>query len=81
MMLCYHDGGLSLLAYSDSSFLDDPDDGKSTSRYVFLLGRGAISWSSKKHECTVMSTTEAEYVACALAAMEAVWIRHFLLDL
>ena len=28
-----------------------------------------------------MLTTEAEYVACALAAMEAVWIRRFLLDL
>ena len=28
-----------------------------------------------------MSTTEAEYIACALAAMEAVWIRRFLLDL
>lgn len=81
MMLCYHDGDLSLLAYSDSSFSDDPNDNKSTSGYVFLPGRGAISWSNKKQYCTVMSTMKAEYVACALAAMEAVWIRRFLLDL
>ncbi|XXG84444.1 hypothetical protein AAC387_Pa10g1957 [Persea americana] len=45
MMLCYLGGGLSLLAYRDSSFSDDSDDGKSTSGYVFLLGGGAISWS------------------------------------
>ena len=81
IMLCYHGGGLSLLAYSGSSFSNDPDNGKSTSGYVFLLGRGVISWSSQKQHCAIMLTTEAKYVACPLVAMEAVWIRCFLLDL
>lgn len=48
MMLCYQGGGLSLLSYNDFSFSDNPDDGKTTSSYVFLLGGGAISLSSKK---------------------------------
>ena len=80
-MLCYYGGGLSLLAYSDLTFLNNPDDSKSTSEYVLLLGGGAISCSSKKHECTVMLITKAEYVAWALVTMEAIWISRFLLDL
>ncbi len=45
--LCY-DGvnGDGLHGYSDSSMGDHTDDRHSTSSYVFLLGNGAISWSS-----------------------------------
>ena len=45
--LCY-DGinGDGLHGYSDSSMGDHTDDRHSTSGYVFLLGNGAISWSS-----------------------------------
>lgn len=48
MMLCYQGGGLSLLSYNEFSFSDNPDNGKTTSRSVFLLGGRAISLSSKK---------------------------------
>lgn len=71
-MLCYQGGDLTIVAYTNSSFSDDPDDGKTICGYIFLLGGGAIFWTSKKQESTVMSTMEAEYVGCVEAAIEAV---------
>ncbi|GJY48643.1 zinc finger, CCHC-type containing protein [Tanacetum coccineum] len=37
-----------LKVYSDASWINHAEDSSSTSRWVFLLGRGAISWASKK---------------------------------
>ncbi|KAL4188208.1 hypothetical protein AMTRI_Chr09g42940 [Amborella trichopoda] len=56
----------------------DPNDAKSTSGYVFMLGGGVVSWKPKKQDIVALSTMEAEYVACCLAAKEAVWIKKFL---
>ncbi|GJV78751.1 putative ribonuclease H-like domain-containing protein [Tanacetum coccineum] len=47
------------------------DDCKSTSGGLQFLGGKLVSWSSKKQDCTAMSTAEAEYVslsACFLLA-------------
>ncbi|GKE54774.1 hypothetical protein Tco_1489930, partial [Tanacetum coccineum] len=42
------------------------DTRKSTSGGIQFLGDKLVSWMSKKHDCTAMSTAEAEYVAlCA----------------
>ncbi|GJW72771.1 hypothetical protein Tco_0132141 [Tanacetum coccineum] len=41
------------------------DTRKSTSGGIQFLGDELIGWSSKKQECTAMSTAEAEYVAFA----------------
>jgi len=38
------------------------------------VGEGVIAWSSKKQPCVALSTAEAEYVALASAAQEAVWL-------
>ncbi|KAF2319994.1 hypothetical protein GH714_021778 [Hevea brasiliensis] len=54
-----------LFGFSDSDFAGDPDDRKSTSEFVFMLGSGAVSWSSKKQQIVTLSTTEAEFVAGA----------------
>ena len=59
----------------------DLDESKSTSGYVFNLGRGAISWCSKKQDCIALSTMDVEYVACCLATHEVIWLRSFLQDL
>ena len=53
----------------------------STSKYVFTLGGGAISWRSVKQSSIADSTMEAEYIAASEAAKEAVWLKNFLLDL
>nr|GEV67454.1 Gag-Pol polyprotein [Tanacetum cinerariifolium] len=49
------------------------DTRKSTSGGIQFLGDKLVSWMSKKHDCTTMSSTEAEYVAlsarCAQSAI------------
>jgi hypothetical protein len=67
------------IGYSDA-------DGMSTegrhaiSGYVFTIGTGAVSWSSKRQDLVTLSTTEAEYVAQTHAAKEAIWLRSFVAD-
>ena len=72
---------LTVQGYTDSDFQSDIDDRKSISRFVFTLGKGTISWRSRKQDTTADSTTEAEYIATSEAAKEAVWIRKFIQEL
>ncbi|GJY21389.1 zinc finger, CCHC-type containing protein [Tanacetum coccineum] len=37
--------------YTDASWISNTEDNSSTSSWVFFLGRGAISWASKKQTC------------------------------
>lgn len=67
-----------LIAYADSDYAGDVDDRKSASGYVFLLGTGAISWSSKKQPVVTLSTTEAEFFAAASCACQGVWLRRII---
>ncbi|KAG9447753.1 hypothetical protein H6P81_013881 [Aristolochia fimbriata] len=46
-----------------------------------MFGGGAITWKSKKQDCVVQSTMEAEYVSMNLATREAVYLRKFLRSL
>ena len=63
-----------LHGYADSDFAGDIDDAKSTGGYTFLMGNGAICWSSKKQSTVATSTTHAEYIAGFEAAREAAWL-------
>ncbi|XP_073121919.1 secreted RxLR effector protein 161-like [Henckelia pumila] len=72
---------LTIYGYTDSDFQSDIDDRKSTSGFVLNLGKGAVSWRSRKQDTTADSTTEAEYVAASEAAKEAIWIRKFVQEL
>jgi hypothetical protein len=67
----------TLVGYSDSSY-GNATKHRSTSAYVFIMANGPVSWCSRKQPITAMSTTEAEYIAAAEAAKQAIWIRHFL---
>ena len=69
------------IGYTDSDFLSDRESRKSTSRYVFTLGGGGISWRTVQQSSIANSTMEAEYIAASEAAKEAVWLKNFLLDL
>nr|GEV84327.1 hypothetical protein [Tanacetum cinerariifolium] len=56
------------------------DDCKSTSGGLQFLGRKLIRWSSKKQDCTAMSTAEAEYVSLSACCAQVIWMRTQLLD-
>ncbi|KAL6224932.1 hypothetical protein ACLB2K_003787 [Fragaria x ananassa] len=57
------------------------DDMRSTSGYAFTIGSGIFSWSSKKQETTALSSAEAEYVAAASSACQAIWLRRIFEDI
>lgn len=71
-------GSKNLVAYTDSDYVGDVEDRKSTSGYAFLLSSGVVSWSSKKQPIVTLSTTEAEFVAAASCASQVVWMRRIL---
>ena len=48
---------LKVVGHSDSDFVGCPDSRKSTSGYVFLLAKWAISWRSIKQSLVATSTT------------------------
>lgn len=48
---------------------------------MITLAGGPVSWSSQRQKTVATSTMDAEYIACAEAAKEAVWIRNFINDL
>nr|GEV66683.1 retrovirus-related Pol polyprotein from transposon TNT 1-94 [Tanacetum cinerariifolium] len=50
----------------------------SVNEYVFVLSGGVVDWKSAKQSTTVMSSTEAGYIAAAKASMKAVWMRKFI---
>ncbi|RVW92102.1 Retrovirus-related Pol polyprotein from transposon TNT 1-94 [Vitis vinifera] len=72
---------LEVVGYSDSDFGGCSDDRKSTSRYIFMLAGGAISWKSVKQSLIASSTMYAEFVACYGASSQAVWLRNLISEL
>ncbi|GKD76680.1 hypothetical protein Tco_1339301 [Tanacetum coccineum] len=74
------DSGFELIAYSDADLAGCNDDYKSTSGGIQFLGDKLVSWSSKKHDCTAMSTAKAEYVSLSPCCAQVIWMRTQLLD-
>jgi len=72
---------LPLVGYADSDWANDLDDRKSTSGFLFQVYGNTVMWCSKKQPIVTCSTTEAEYVSAATAAMEASWFIKVLSDL
>ncbi|KAL0426860.1 UNVERIFIED_CONTAM: Retrovirus-related Pol polyprotein from transposon TNT 1-94 [Sesamum latifolium] len=60
--------------YVDSDYAGDLDDRRSITGYVFTLGGGPICWKSTVQSIVALSTTEAEYMAVAEVAKEALWL-------
>ncbi len=69
-----------MLGYSDADWGGDLEDRRSTIRFVFMIGGGAISWSSKQQPTIALSTTEAEYMANTQATKEAIWMTKLMMD-
>ena len=75
------DSPLTLRAYSDAGWADDPDTRRSTTGYCIFLGTSLISWRSKRQEVVSRSSTEAEYRAMADTTLEIHWLCEFLSDI
>ena len=71
----------SVVGYVDSDYAGDLDDRRSTTGYVFTLAGGPICWKSSVQSIVAMSTTEAEYMAVAEAAKEALWLTGLVREL
>ncbi|GKC93912.1 hypothetical protein Tco_1159354, partial [Tanacetum coccineum] len=67
-----------LKGYSDASWINHVEDSSSTTRWVFLLRGGTISWASKKQTCITSSTMEYEFVGLVVASKEAEWLRNLI---
>jgi transposase InsO family protein len=67
-----------LTGYSDADWAGDVNQRRSTTGYVFQLCGGAVSWQSKRQRTIAQSTVEAEYMAAASGAKEAIWLRSLL---
>ena len=70
-----------MIGYSDSDWGGDTESHKSTSGYVFNIGSGAVSWSSKKQSVVALSSTEAEYIALCATGCQALWLRWMMNEL
>ena len=70
-----------LVGYTDSDWTGSLDDRKSTSRYMFHMGLGAISWASKKQPIVSQSTAKTKYIAENGATCQAILLRRILIDL
>jgi len=73
-----NDCDVELISYSDSDWVINPDDRKSTLGYAFNIGTSVMSWSIKKQQIVSLSSIEPEYKALCNATCEVVWLRRIL---
>ncbi|GJW02103.1 retrovirus-related pol polyprotein from transposon TNT 1-94 [Tanacetum coccineum] len=74
------DFGFELIAFSNSDHAECLDTRKSTSGGIHFLGDKLVNWMSKKQDCTVMSSAEAEYVALYASCVQVMWMSTQLKD-
>nr|GEU81077.1 integrase, catalytic region, zinc finger, CCHC-type, peptidase aspartic, catalytic [Tanacetum cinerariifolium] len=47
---------------------------------IWVFGEKLVSWSLKKQDCTMLSTTEAKYVSLSACCAQVLWMRTQLTD-
>ena len=71
----------ALEGWVDADWAGCHETRRSTTGYVFKLNNSPIVWCSRRQQTVASSTVEAEYIATAEAAREAVWLRNLLKEL
>lgn len=79
--LTYRGDLQALTGYSDADWAGDKDTRRSTGGFVFNVGSGIVSWSSKRQATVALSSCESELMAETQAAKEAVWLKKFLSEI
>lgn len=68
-----------LIDYADSDWAGDTSI-KSTTGYLFKVYGSTVCWVTKRQTSIALSSTEAQYVALAMAAAEFIWLKNLLKD-
>ena len=74
-------GAMRFIGYCDNALVGDVDTSKSTSGTMFFLGGCLVCWQSTKQKVVALSSCEAEYIAAASAATQALWLSRLLGEL
>nr|GEU57745.1 hypothetical protein [Tanacetum cinerariifolium] len=67
------DSGFELTGFSNANYAGYKDTFKSTFGGAQFLGEKLMSWSSKKQDCTSLSTAESEYVSLSACYAQVLW--------
>ncbi|GKF24646.1 hypothetical protein Tco_0076968, partial [Tanacetum coccineum] len=70
--LVFVDSCIALTAYADADHAGCQDTRR--------LGDRLVSWSSKKHKCTTLSSIKDEYIALSECCAQILWMRSQLTD-
>jgi hypothetical protein len=71
----------ALVGYCDSDYAGDIDKRHITTGVIFFLANCPISWQSMKQKVVAHSSYEAEYIADANAAYQALWLTQVLAEI
>jgi len=71
-------GYVRIYGYSDSDYVGDKSDRKSTTGYCTFVGGNLVS---KKHDVVSQSSAETEYKAMTHTACEIMWTKNLMLEL
>jgi hypothetical protein len=83
VVITYGPGEVKLEGFTDADYGGDRDGRRSTTGYLFRCGpkSSPFSWRAKLQPTVAQSTAEAEYMAAAAAANQAIWLRRLFKDL
>ena len=81
MLGCHGVEGFDLVGWTDSNWVQDPDDHRSVGGFIFEIAGSTVTWSSRKQSTVATSSAEEEYMALANATKEAVWLRTLLKEM
>jgi hypothetical protein len=77
LWLTYGSASKTLEGFTDSDG-NMAEDRCATSGYAFVINGGAVSWSAKKQELVMLSTTKSEYVGAVHVTKEALWLHSLI---
>nr|GEZ70577.1 ribonuclease H-like domain-containing protein [Tanacetum cinerariifolium] len=69
------DYGFELIGFSNADYAVCKVTFKSTFGETQFLGEKLVTWSSKKQDCTLMSTAESEYVSLSACCAQVLWMQ------
>ena len=70
-----------IIGYSDSNWVGNVIDHKSTISFYMFVGGNLVSWHSKKQHVIACSSAEVEYNAMVSVAYKLIWLKGLLSDL